>query len=175
MNRKLDVDAAIAASEQAVRDEHGEHTFVTRADAHDCSVCGLPFSDPSHKRMQSAEDRVRVLRLVEYEGLRAAVERQVAGSIQGTRTFSHNRDTYKTLGSTLRITAVTLGVYPEVVEAGREVAEPRQVAELWAEIARLKDLIPNSDVHCACGHKKAHHGVLGCAVCASCRRVYRAD
>lgn len=117
-----------------------EHAFVTRADAHNCSVCGLAAGDSCHKRVVSAEDRVRVLRLVEYEGPRAAVERQVENSIHGTRWFHRSWGKHTQVDEPLpgmRITAVTLGVYPEVVEAGREVADPRQVAEMRAEIERL--------------------------------------
>ncbi len=60
------------------------------------------------------EDRVRVLRLIEYEGPRKDVEAQVSQSIQGTRIGM----------KTVRITVVTLGQFPEVIEAARTTPDP---------------------------------------------------
>ena len=79
------------------------------------------------------EDRVRVLRLIEYEGPRAAVERQVENSIHGTRTFhtswGKRTPVDQPLGA-IRITAVTLGQYPEVIEQAREIIDPSLIQEL---------------------------------------------
>ena len=64
------------------------------------------------------EDRVRVLRLVEYEGPRSLVEAQIKNSIHGTRCFSPNRS------DRVRITAVTLDQFPEVLEKARQTPDP---------------------------------------------------
>ncbi len=60
---------------------------------------------------------IRVLRLVEYEGPRAEVEAQVAGSLHGTRFYRRG-------GEQIRITGMTLGIYPEVIEEARRIIEP---------------------------------------------------
>lgn len=86
-----------------------------------------------------SQDRVRVLRLIEYEGDRDVVEEQIAKSIQGTHIIPRaNRNP-------LRITAVTLGVYPDVIEPARAVAFPKAVEDsqraidfLMTENARLR-------------------------------------
>jgi hypothetical protein len=54
------------------------------------------------------EDKVRVLRILEYVGPRKWIEETVARAIHGTRHLAN--------GS---ITAVTLGEYPEVLERVR--------------------------------------------------------
>jgi hypothetical protein len=62
------------------------------------------------------EDRVRVLRLVEYEGPRNLVEAQILNSIHGTRMTCQGR---------VRITAVTLDQFPEVLEKARTIEDVR--------------------------------------------------
>lgn len=103
-----------------------------------CGICGEEHHGMlvhTNKRVVSTEDRVRVLRLIEYEGGREAVEQQLANSIHGTRVFQASWHNGRSSGrGPLRITAVTLGLYPDVVETGREVGEPRQVAELEAQL-----------------------------------------
>jgi len=68
---------------------------------------------------ENGDDIVRVLRLVEYEGPRGAVEAQVAISIHGTRQVR----VLEWPRGGVRITAVTLGVYPEVIEEARRTAD----------------------------------------------------
>lgn len=51
------------------------------------------------------EDRVRVLRVIEYIGRRSWVEETVAQSIQGTRKLPENGE----------IRAATIGDYPEIL------------------------------------------------------------
>lgn len=58
------------------------------------------------------EDRVRVLRLIEYEGPRSWVESTVLRAIHGTRVIGP--------ANNQRITGVTLTQYPEVLSAARE-------------------------------------------------------
>jgi hypothetical protein len=60
---------------------------------------------------EDAEDQVRIFRLVEYVGPRSVMERQVANSIHGTKEFQKG---------SCRITAVTLGEYPEILQSARE-------------------------------------------------------
>lgn len=64
-------------------------------------------------------DIIRVLRLIEYEGPRDLVEEQVKKSIHGTRHGLSKP--HKDFPDAVRITAVTLGVYPEVIEEARRV------------------------------------------------------
>jgi hypothetical protein len=66
------------------------------------------------------QDRIRVLRLVEYEGPRGLVEKQVRLSLHGTRAGL--RDS----GNEVRITATTLGIYPEVIEEARAIRVPER-------------------------------------------------
>lgn len=67
-------------------------------------------------------DRIRVLRLVEYVGPRDQVEKQIALSLHGTR-FGMGRPN----DQAVMITAVTLGVIPEVLDPNRPL-EPFVVA-----------------------------------------------
>jgi len=78
-------------------------------------------------RMKEGEYLVRVLRLVEYCGPRSAVENTVARSVQGT----------KVIGTGLSITAVTLGIWPDVVKDAREQADPKQLGELIDLVGKL--------------------------------------
>jgi len=91
--------------------------------------------------MNTQEDVIRVVRLIEYEGPRTLVEAQVAASIQGTRYGMCG----KTLGppyswprDRVRITAVTLGAYPDVIEEARRVPVPKQMQDLLDEVERLQ-------------------------------------
>ena len=84
---------------------------------------------------QSTEDIVRVLRLVEYEGPRSLVEKQLAGSVHGTR-FGYGNPMRS--GSYVRITVTTLGVFPEVIEEARRVPDPQELAGMQAQLARTQ-------------------------------------
>ena len=53
------------------------------------------------------QDRVRVLRVIEYIGPRDWIEKQVAASIHGT----------KDLGQGRLINVATIGAYPEILES----------------------------------------------------------
>jgi hypothetical protein len=53
-----------------------------------------------------AEDIVRVIRIIEYVGPRGKVEKQIAMSIHGT----------KDTGNGIRISAATIGEFPEILE-----------------------------------------------------------
>lgn len=57
------------------------------------------------------EDQIRVLRIVEYTGPRAAVEAQVARSIHGMKQCNTSS------GQTTTIRAATIGLYPEILDA----------------------------------------------------------
>jgi hypothetical protein len=62
------------------------------------------------------EDIVRVLRIIEYVGPRSKVEKQIGDSLHGTKDH----------GNGVRISAVTLGEYPEIMErANHETVEER--------------------------------------------------
>ena len=52
------------------------------------------------------EDIVRVIRLVEYVGPRSKIEKQIASSLHGTKDH----------GNGVRISAATLGEFPEILE-----------------------------------------------------------
>jgi hypothetical protein len=52
-------------------------------------------------------DKIRVLRVIEYEGDRDAVEEQVRVSLHGERKGMHGRCT---------IRAATIGLYPEILQ-----------------------------------------------------------
>jgi hypothetical protein len=93
------------------------------------------------------EDIVRVLRLVEYEGPRSVVERQVANSIHGTRyacQVGASTVAWPSASSRMRITAVTLGGYPEVLEEARQTPEPKLIAELNQRIEELEEMIEDA-------------------------------
>lgn len=55
-------------------------------------------------------DKIRVLRIYEFSGDRAAVERQIENSLHGDKTFSTR------LGGNITIRAATLGTFPEILE-----------------------------------------------------------
>ena len=71
-------------------------------------------------------DIVRVLRIVEYVGDRAWVERTVARSIHGT----------KHCGGPCFINAATLGAYPEILEQG-PISDPNPDGILQSYINTL--------------------------------------
>ena len=73
----------------------------------------------------TSEDIIRVIRIIEYVGPRSKVEENVRQSIHGVKDCPNG----------LKITAVTLGEYPDVL-ASRLQAE---IAEA-ADIARLNKL-----------------------------------
>jgi hypothetical protein len=54
-----------------------------------------------------AEDMIRVLRVIEYVGPRSAVEKQVAGSLHGTKQI---------FSTGVKISAATIGAYPEIID-----------------------------------------------------------
>ena len=64
-------------------------------------------------------DTVRILRILEYVGEREWAEKQVANSLHGTKTLPKGR-----------ITAVTLGSFPEILGS----AEALEETELRMEI-----------------------------------------
>ena len=53
-----------------------------------------------------SEDIVRILRIIEYKGLRSWVQKTLDNSIQGTKQFPDSAT----------ITAVTLGNFPEILQ-----------------------------------------------------------
>lgn len=61
------------------------------------------------------QDRVRVLRLVEYEGPREWVEATVAKSLQGTKEMKSN-------GQPAFIRTATLGSFPEILAPAKETS-----------------------------------------------------
>jgi hypothetical protein len=63
------------------------------------------------------EDKVRVIRILSYEGPRSAVEAQIERSVSGTRIWGR-------LGAEVKITAVTLGTFPEILERAAEILAP---------------------------------------------------
>lgn len=62
------------------------------------------------------EDIVRVLRLVEYTGPRDWMEKQIAGSIHGTKIIKKQTAAGEV---ECRITGVTLSEFPECLEKAR--------------------------------------------------------
>jgi hypothetical protein len=67
-------------------------------------------------------DIVRVLRIIEYTGLRHRVEETVARSVNGTRVVDHG----------LTIRGATIGMFPEVLESHVETPQdvvPQDVEE----------------------------------------------
>ena len=63
-------------------------------------------------------DRVRVIRIVEYDGDRDWVEKTVAKSIQGTKVIEGTRN--------MTIRAVTLGTYPEIMKEKKDGAVAKE-------------------------------------------------
>lgn len=62
-----------------------------------------------------AEDRVRVIRILEYVGPRSWVEKTVAKSIHGTKEISPTMDA--------TITGVTLGSFAEILSSHSSQSE----------------------------------------------------
>lgn len=81
---------------------------------------------------KAGEEIVRVLRLVEFEGPRELVEKQIAHSVHGTRVFA------KLDGKEVRVTAVTLDCFPEVLELARQTPEPGLLKDLRDTIQKLE-------------------------------------
>jgi hypothetical protein len=82
-----------------------------------------------------AEDIIRVLRLVEYEGPRSLVEEQVRRSIHGTRRGILSPDWPRGI----RITAVTIDTFPQIIEEARLVADPSQLTDLQVRLQQAKE------------------------------------
>jgi len=80
-------------------------------------------------------DIIRVLRLVEYEGPRDLVEEQLKGSVYGTRRGISRKGN---IGEYVRVTATTLGIYPEVIEEARRISAPQALESLAKEVERLQ-------------------------------------
>lgn len=79
------------------------------------------------------QDRIRVLRLVEYEGPRDLVEKQVSMSLHGTRAGVRGGR------EEVRITGVTLGIYPEVIDKARAVLVPHDPSADQRLLVSLED------------------------------------
>ncbi len=71
------------------------------------------------------QDQVRVLRVLEYIGDRAAIEDHFENVIQGSRRFEVHRAARGFLG-TITIHAVTLGQFPEVLETAKGPESPKE-------------------------------------------------
>ena len=71
-------------------------------------------------------DTVRVLRLIEYEGPRDLMEKQLAKSLHGTRIGMCSKE----YPDGIRITAVTLDQFPQILEEGRSVPCPVEMTKL---------------------------------------------
>jgi hypothetical protein len=82
-----------------------------------------------------AGDIIRVLRLVEYEGPRSMVEEQVRRSIHGTRKGIMRLDWPRGV----RITAVTIDTFPQIIEEARLVVDPPQLVDLQARLQRAEE------------------------------------
>lgn len=86
-------------------------------------------------KQETKQDIVRVLRLIEYEGPRDMVEDAIKRSINGTKLcgidWSHDSHFRR-----LRITATTLGMFPEIIEAARMTPCPNELARMKTELDR---------------------------------------
>ena len=71
--------------------------------------------------MATAQDKVRVLRIVEFVGDRQVVEAQVANSLHGEKTYHNTK-----LGGYVTIRAATIGTYPEILTAAAERNEKEE-------------------------------------------------
>jgi hypothetical protein len=80
------------------------------------------------------QDIVRVLRLIEYEGPRDLVEKQVKDSLHGTRTGIRDKE-----NNSVRITAVTLDTFPQVLEEARQIPCPAEMTKLRTDLERTQD------------------------------------
>jgi hypothetical protein len=69
-------------------------------------------------------DIIRVLRLIEYEGPRDLVEKQLKMSLHGTRNGIQDKE------SSVRITAVTLDQFPQVLSEAQQIPCPKAMTEL---------------------------------------------
>lgn len=66
------------------------------------------------------EDRVRVLRIIEYIGDRSEVERQIERSLHGRVLHTYRNG----IGPGVEIRAATLGEFPEILERGDQRIPP---------------------------------------------------
>lgn len=69
----------------------------------------MSFTEPPSIKLDMT--RVRVIRIIEYDGPRHWVEATVAKSIQGSREVGPDRF----------IRAATLGTYPEIIEPAASI------------------------------------------------------
>jgi hypothetical protein len=85
--------------------------------------------------MEKTEDYVRVLRLVQYEGPRDLVEKQLKSSLHGSRDVMCGHRT----GASVLITAVTLDQFPQVLGEAERIACPAQIRELKRQVTMLEN------------------------------------
>jgi hypothetical protein len=85
-----------------------------------------------------AEDIVRVLRILEYEGPRSAVEETLRNSIQGTRMLTGKN-------GRMRITGTVISQFPEILEEARQTACPKAIADLLQQIETEKRYLRSKD------------------------------
>ena len=71
-----------------------------------------------------SEDIIRVIRLIQYEGPRSKVEKQVANSMHGGP---------KDWGNGVKITVTTLGDWPEIIARAEEATEIGKAASESAQ------------------------------------------
>ncbi len=71
-----------------------------------------------------SEDIIRVIRIIQYEGPRSKVEKQVANSLHGGP---------KDYGNGVKIIAVTLGEWPDIIGRDEEVARLRRALQQIAD------------------------------------------
>jgi hypothetical protein len=86
------------------------------------------------------QQRIRILRLIEYEGPRDLVEEQVRCSVHGTRYGMRGKPLGNLLTNAVRITATTLGNFPEIIEAARRTPDPILIEDLMREVEVLRKL-----------------------------------
>lgn len=91
--------------------------------------------------MSEPERRVRVLRLVEYIGPQSHVEKQVAASIHGTKSYDAARGV-SGMGRVL-ITAATIHEFPQALE-GREADLLETIDRLEKQVGNLETLLKNA-------------------------------
>lgn len=85
-----------------------------------------------------SEDTVRVLRILEYTGSRTAVEKQIAGSVQGEKTFG-------AWGGTVTIRAATLGTFPEILEPAKPATDNSKIkARIEADLKAAVSYFPDN-------------------------------
>jgi hypothetical protein len=100
--------------------------------------------NPNTDETKPAEDIVRVLRIVQYEGPRSLVEKQIENSIHGMRYGLRQLGNYEP-ENRVQITAVTLGEFPQVLTEAQRTPDPRMVVEMQAEVADLREELRLTD------------------------------